>query len=118
MKRLYVNILSFTALLCSCSPAEVLLPQEPQAEPPVALELSMSTAELTKALVKDTRLPDGSSVGITIKDDYGVYTGELFTNVKYTAQQESGNQVWSSDSPVMLSSETGTAYAYYPYAEE
>ena len=117
MKRLYVNILSFTALLCSCSPAEVLLPEEPQAEQPVALELSMSTAELTKALVKDTRLPDGSSVGITIKDDYGVYTGELFTNVKYTAQQESGNQVWSSDSPVMLSSETGTAYAYYPYAE-
>ena len=117
MKRLYVNILSFTALLCSCSPAEVLLPEEPQAEQPVALELSMSTAELTKGLIKDTRLPDGSSVGITIKDDYGVYTGELFTNVKYTAQQESGNQVWSSDSPVMLSSETGTAYAYYPYAE-
>ena len=117
MKRLYVNILSFTALLCSCSPAEVLLPEESQAEQPVALELSMSTAELTKALVKDTRLPDGSSVGITIKDDYGVYTGELFTNVKYTAQQESGNQVWSSDSPVMLSSETGTAYAYYPYAD-
>ena len=117
MKRLYVNILAFTALVCGCSPAEVLLPEEHQAEQPVALELSMSTAELTKALVKDTRLPDGSSVGITIKDDYGVYTGELFTNVKYTAQQESGNQVWSSDSPVMLSSETGTAYAYYPYAE-
>ena len=117
MKRLYVNILAFTALLCSCSPAEVLLPEEPQAEQPVALELSMSTAELTKALVKDTRLPDGSSVGITIKDDYGVYTGELFSNVKYTANQESGNQVWSSESPVMLSSETGTAYAYYPYAE-
>ena len=117
MKRLYVNILAFTALLCGCSPAEVLLPQEPQAEQPVALELSMSTAELTKALVKDTRLPDGSSVGITIRDDYGVYTGELFTNVKYTAQQESGNQIWASESPVMLSSETGTAYAYYPYAE-
>ena len=117
MKRLYVNILAFTTLLCSCSPAEVLLPQEPQAEQPVALELSMSTAELTKGLIKDTRLPDGSSVGITIKDDYGVYTGELFTNVKYTAQQDSGNQVWSSDSPVMLSSETGMAYAYYPYAE-
>ena len=117
MKRLYVNILSFTALLCSCSPAEVLLPEEPQAEQPVALELSMSTAELTKALIKDTKLPDRSSVGITIKDDYGVYTGELFSNVKYTAKQESGNQVWSSDSPVMLSSETGTAYAYYPYAE-
>ena len=115
MKRLYINILSFTALLCSCSPAEVLLPEEPQAEQPVALELCMSTAELTKGLIKDTRLPDGASVGITVKDSYGVYTGELFTNIKYTARSESGNQVWISDSPVMLSSETGTAYAYYPY---
>ena len=117
MKRLYVNILAFTALLCSCSPAEGLLPQEPQAEQPVALELSMSTAELTKALVKDTKLPDGSSVGITIKDDYGVYTGELFTNVKYTANQESGNQVWSSESPILLSSEMGTLFAFYPFSE-
>ena len=96
---------------------EILTPEPIPSDPAVPLEISMSTAELTKALVKETKLPDGSSVGITIKDDYGVYTGELFTNVKYTAQLESGNQVWSSDSPVMLSSETGTAYAYYPYAE-
>ena len=96
---------------------EIMTPEPIPSDPAVPLELSMSTAELTKGLIKDTRLPDGSSVGITIKDDYGVYTGELFTNVKYTAQLESGNQVWSSDSPVMLSSETGTAYAYYPYAE-
>lgn len=96
---------------------EIMTPEPIPSDPAVPLELSMSTAELTKGLIKDTRLPDGSSVGITIQDDYGVYTGELFTNVKYTAQQESGNQVWSSDSPVMLSSETGTAYAYYPYAE-
>ena len=94
-----------------------MTPEPIPSDPAVPLELTMSTAELTKGLIKDTKLPDGSSVGITIKDDYGVYTGELFTNVKYTAQQESGNQVWSSDSPVMLSSETGTAYAYYPYAE-
>ena len=115
MKRLYVNILSFTALLCSCSPAEVLLQEEPQAEQPVALELSMTTATLTRGLIKDTQLPDGASVGITVKDDYGIYTGELFTNIKYTAQRESGNQIWVTDSPIMLSSETGTAYAYYPY---
>ena len=94
-----------------------MTPEPIPSDPAVPLELTMSTAELTKGLIKDTKLPDGSSVGITIKDDYGAYTGELFTNVKYTAQQESGNQVWSSDSPVMLSSETGTAYAYYPYAE-
>ena len=96
---------------------EIMTPEPIPSDPAVPLELSMSTAELTKGLIKDTKLPDGSSVGITIKDDYGVYIGELFTNVKYTAEQKSGNQVWSSDSPVMLSSETGTAYAYYPYAD-
>ena len=116
MKRKLLPALLAIISLYGCQ-EEILTPEPILSDPAVPLEISMSTAELTKGLIKDTRLPDGSSVGITIKDDYGVYTGELFTNVKYTAQQESGNQVWSSDSPVMLSSETGTAYAYYPYAE-
>ena len=116
MKRKLLPAVLAMITLYGCQEEIITLEPIPS-DPTVPLELSMSTTELTKALVKDTRLPDGSSVGITIKDDYGVYTGELFTNVKYTAQQESGNQVWSSDSPVMLSSETGTAYAYYPYAE-
>ena len=102
--------------LCGCQ-EEIITPEPIPSDPAVPLEISMSTAELTKGLIKDTKLPDGSSVGITIKDDYGVYTGELFTNVKYTAEMESGNQVWSSDSPVMLTSETGTLFSYYPYAE-
>lgn len=116
MKQILLPAVLAMIALYGCQ-EEIMTPEPIPSDPAVPLELSMSTAELTKGLIKDTRLPDGSSVGITIQDDYGVYTGELFTNVKYTAQQESGNQVWSSDSPVMLSSETGTAYAYYPYAE-
>ena len=116
MKRKILPAVLAMIALCGCQ-EEIMTPETIPSDPAVPLEISMSTAELTKGLIKDTRLPDGSSVGITIKDDYGVYTGELFTNIKYTAKQESGNQVWSSDSPVMLSSETGTAYAYYPYAE-
>ena len=116
MKRKILPAVLAMIALCGCR-EEIMIPEPTPSDPAVPLEISMSTAELTKGLIKDTRLPDGSSVGITIKDDYGVYTGELFTNVKYTAELESGNQVWSSDSPVMLSSETGTAYAYYPYAE-
>ena len=116
MKRKLLPAVLAIISLYGCQ-EEIMTPEPIPSDPAVPLELTMSTAELTKGLIKDTKLPDGSSVGITIKDDYGVYTGELFTNVKYTAQQESGNQVWSSDSPVMLSSETGTAYAYYPYAE-
>ena len=116
MKRKLLPAVLAIIALCGCQ-EKIITPEPIPSDPAVPLEISMSTAELTKGLIKDTKLPDGSSVGITIKDDYGVYTGELFTNVKYTAEMESGNQIWSSDSPVMLSSETGTAYAYYPYAE-
>ena len=113
MKSTFLPAVIGIITFCSCN-EEIIVPDAEPAETTAALELSMTTATLTRGLIKDTQLPDGASVGITVKDDYGVYTGELFTNIKYTAQQQSGNQVWVSDSPVMLSSETGTAYAYYP----
>ena len=114
MKKIILPALLAIVSLSGCQ-EEVITPEPIPAELPVPLELSMTTATLTKGLIKDSKLPDGASVGITVKDSYGVYTGELFTNIKYTSKTESGNQVWISDSPVMLSSETGTAYAYYPY---
>lgn len=114
MKSTFLPAVIGIITFCSCN-EEIIVPDAEPAETTAALELSMTTATLTRGLIKDTQLPDGASVGITVKDDYGIYTGELFTNIKYTAQRESGNQVWISDSPVMLSSETGTAYAYYPY---
>ena len=114
MKKIILPALLAIVSLSGCQ-EEVITPEPMPAEQPVPLELSMTTATLTKGLIKDSKLPDGASVGITVKDNYGVYTGELFTNIMYTAKTESGKQVWSSDSPVMLSSETGTAYAYYPY---
>ena len=114
MKRTLLPAVIGIITFCSCN-EEIIVPDAEQAETTAALELSMTTATLTRGLIKDTQLPDGASVGITVKDDYGIYTGELFTNIKYTAQRESGNQIWVTDSPIMLSSETGTAYAYYPY---
>ena len=114
MKKIILPALLAIVSLSGCQ-EEVITPEPIPAELPVPLELSMTPATLTKGLIKDAKLPDGASVGITVKDSYGVYTGELFTNIKYTSKTESGKQVWSSDSPVMLSSETGTAYAYYPY---
>ena len=114
MKKNIVSAMLAILAFSGCQ-EEVITPEPMPSDPMVPLEVSMNTETLTKGLIKETRLPDGASVGITVKDSYGVYTGELFTNVKYTAQSESGSQVWVSDSPVMLSSETGTAYAYYPY---
>ena len=114
MKRTLLPAVIGIITFCSCN-EEIIVPDAEPAETTAALELSMTTATLTRGLIKDTQLRDGASVGITVKDDYGIYTGELFTNIKYTAQRESGNQIWVTDSPIMLSSETGTAYAYYPY---
>ena len=114
MRKFILPALLAIYALYSCQ-EDIITPEPTPSDPMVPLEVCMSTETLTKGLIKETSLPDGASVGITVKDDYGVYTGELFTNIKYTAQQQSGNQVWVSDSPVMLSSETGTAYAYYPY---
>lgn len=114
MKRTLLPAVIGIITFCSCN-EEIIVPDAEPAETTAALELSMTTATLTRGLIKDTQLPDGASVGITVKDNYGIYTGELFTNIKYTAQRESGNQTWITDSPIMLSSETGTAYAYYPY---
>ena len=114
MKKIILPAMLAIIAIYGCQ-EEVITPEPVPTDPMVPLEVSMNTETLTKGLIKEARLPDGASVGITVKDSYGVYTGELFTNVKYTAQSESGSQVWVSDSPVMLSSETGTAYAYYPY---
>lgn len=114
MKSTFLPTVIGIITFCSCN-EEIIVPDAEPAETTAALELSMTTTTLTRGLIKDTQLPDGASVGITVKDDYGIYTGELFTNIKYTALRESGNQTWVTDSPIMLSSETGTAYAYYPY---
>ena len=109
-------ILSAVAIISSCDHKELIMPS-PDQEEMVPMELTMSTGIPTKALVKGTRLPDPSSVGITVRDSYGAYTGEAYTNVQYTSRDESGKQVWESDSPVLLSMQSGTVYSYYPYAE-
>lgn len=110
----YISILA--GILCSCSLEENILPDITQQEP-TPLELMLNTAHPTKGLIKESRLPDPSMVGITVRDPYGAYTGEGYTNVKYTSRDDNGAQVWESDSPVMLSTQSGTVYSYYPYAD-
>ena len=109
-------LLFLAAALCSCSIKESII-SPPVQEAPAPLVLKMNTAAPTKALIKDSRLPDPSIVGITVRDPYGAYTGVDYTNVKYTSRDDNGAQVWESDSPVMLSTQSGTVYSYYPYAD-
>ena len=116
MKRIFIPALCLILALVSCQ-EEMITPPEPMLEELVALELSMSTATLTKGLIKDTQLPNGSSVGITIRDAYGYYSGELYNNVAYTSRNDNGQQVWEAESPILLSSEMGTLFAFYPFSE-
>ena len=116
MKRIILSTLCLSLILTSCQ-EDLLSPPEPIVDECEELVLSMSTATLTKGLIKDTKLPNGSSVGITIKDTYGYYSGELYNNVEYTSRDEDGQQIWEAESPIMLSAETGTLFAFYPFSE-
>ena len=115
MKRI-LSFLAVAAALCCCTKPESILPVIEE-EPMAPLELKLATQAVTKAMIKESRLPDPSSVGITVRDSYGAYAGEEYTNIKYTSKDASGAQVWECDSPIMLSPQTGTLYSYYPYAE-
>ena len=116
MKRIILSTLCLSLILTSCQ-EDLLSPQEPIADKCEALVLSMNTAALTKGLIKETRLPNESSVGITIRDTQGYYSGELYNNVRYTSRDDNGQQIWETESPIMLSSEMGTLFAVYPFSE-
>ena len=115
MKRI-LSALSIAAALSSCSPQDITPPLIEE-ETLVPLELELATHTVTRAIVEGTTLPTASSVGITVRDSYGAYAGEEYTNIKYTSKEVSGSDVWECDSPIMLSPQTGTLYSYYPYAE-
>jgi len=78
-------ILSAAAIISSCDHKGHIMPS-PDQEEMVPMEFTMSTGISTKALVKGTRLPNPSSVGITVRDSDGAYTGEAYTNVQYTSR--------------------------------
>ena len=82
------------------------------------MELNFGTSAMTKAPVEDTVLPTGSSVGITVRDDYGRYTGDDYTNIRYSSALSAGVQVWETTSPVLLARETGTLFSYWPHSED
>ena len=109
-------LLTIAAFFYSCSQVEIITPPV-QEEALLPLELEMNTQPVTKALIKESRLPSGSSVGLTVRDSYGAYTGDGYTNVQYTASGSSSSQTWSCESPIMLSAQTGTLYSYYPYSD-
>lgn len=74
----------------------------------------------SRAVVTGNTLPNGSQIGVTVVDETGTgYQEQNYENVCYTSSKNSeGAQVWSTTTPVMLSGESGTLYAYYPWRED
>ena len=103
--------------ICSCFQDDVIIPIVDENDNYLPLELQMNTESITKAIIKEKQLPSGSSVGLTVTDPYGVYTGEGYANVQYTASGSGTAQIWNCSSPIMLSAQSGTLYSYYPYSE-
>ena len=82
------------------------------------LSISVNTAEMpkTKALIEETTLPEGSKIGVSLKNlDGGDYDDGQYNNNEWTASGTGGAQTWISTSDILLSATKGKAYAYYPY---
>ena len=73
------------------------------------LQLSFGiNAPQSRAIFTDTKLPDGSPVGVRL-DGYADYA-----NLVYTGTTTSGTQSWTSTTSVTLTETKGTLYAYWP----
>ena len=77
---------------------------------------SVSTSELTKAAIEGTSFPtaDAASIGLFI--DGTSYTGDKYTNVRYTKPE--GSDSWAADPEIELQVAEATVYGYYPYSED
>ena len=73
------------------------------------LQLSFGiNAPESRAIFTDTKLPDGSPVGVRL-EGYADYA-----NLVYTGTTTSGTQSWASTTDVTLTDTKGTLYAYWP----
>ena len=115
------NLLRNMVLICSASFAMVSCQNEqiaPQDEFDTPLVISTGVGMYpARSVVTGNTLDNGSSIGVTVVDKNGSkYETQDYNNVRYTASKASdGSQKWDTTTPIMLSGETGTLYAYYPY---
>lgn len=119
--RLALSTVAICAFLASCD-NRLPEPDVPSGVDRVPLELSVqaSPATQTKGLIYGTTMPDGSCLGIAVVEpDMDTYDGESYLNIPYEAVTKDGAQVWNPvDEPILLSTTSGNAFAYYPYSED
>jgi hypothetical protein len=106
---------SAALLLCSCS----AITQEEQT--PTPLSVTVTTEDtMTRAAVTTAYLPAGSQIGVTLMSDANTLFDnglQNASNILFTASSSSGSDTWMTTSPIYLTPEKVTAYAYYPYQE-
>lgn len=119
--RLALSTAAICAFLASCD-NRLPEPDVPSGVDRVPLELSVqaSPATQTKGLIYGTAMPDGACLGIAVVEpDMDTYDGESYLNIPYEAVTKDGAQVWNPvGEPILLSTTSGNAFAYYPYSEE
>lgn len=112
MKKYIISAVCLVSALASCNRIET---PEYQA---MSLDINVTTAAETKAMVSGTTLPSGSSVGLFVTDESGVtYDGVAVSNIRYTGTGEGASQQWAAQSDIMLSATKATLRGYYPYSE-
>ena len=83
---------------------------------PLQLSVTANAPLVSRAIINDTYLPDGSQIGVTLTaTDGSTYDNQDFYNLAYTASGTGAEQVWSSATPASLSTTSGKVIAYYPY---
>ena len=119
--RRFARTLKTVSLACVAACSMVSCYNEtipPQSEFDTPLLISAGVGQLpSRNAVTGNVLGSGSSIGVTVVDKSGTdYQEQGYHNVCYTASTGSdGSQQWTSTDPIMLSGESGTLYAYYPY---
>ena len=99
----------------ACSPTDELHTDTIANE--AELTISVNTQELTRAMITDSVLPDGSELCIGIfNPDGSNYMGKNYGHLYYKAENGPGTQIWKPSTQVLLGESEGILYAYYPYS--
>ena len=117
--RLILSAALCGALLGACD--SLPQPEMTPIEDRVPLKVNVTSIQTpTKGTIISTSMPDGSCLGVGVMESgKTTYDDRTYQNIPYQASSKDGVQEWNPvGEPIMLSTTSGTGYAYYPYSED
>jgi len=119
MKRFTKLSIMLAAILSAASCSEKIMDRGSGTCGTVPISLSVkAVGSNSRSIITATTLGDGAEIGICLTGNDGTYDGNLYSNVRFTADDSSSDQTWTPDSDVMVSSSLATLHAYYPYSDD